>query len=458
MILRPFRLLALVLTLAASALNAQQVPESRAEIALSFSPVAKQAIPAVVNIYATRVVQQRLSPFAGDPFFERFFQPRTAPRLQNSLGSGVIVDPSGIVVSNHHVVGRATEIRVVLSDRREYAAEVLLSDEARDIAVLKVDADAPLPALEFADSDRAEVGHLVLAIGNPFGVGQTVTSGIVSGLARSARPGDGAEAYFIQTDAAINPGNSGGALVDMSGRLLGLNTSILTRSGGSNGIGFAIPSNLVRAYVERAEGDAQPWPWAGVTGQAVDSELAQALGMDRPTGVLLSELHPASVFAAAGLKPGDVVTSIDGLNVTSPGDLEYRFRTRPLGGSVEIAYLRGGAQARATLTVTAAPEDPPRDPVRMDGTANLFAGLLAETVNPAVIAEMGLPLNASGVVVREPGQAGRILGLRAGDVLEQINGRRIETTADLRVVARTLGRGVDLRLSRDGRRHALRFR
>lgn len=458
MTLRPFPLLALFLTLAASALPAQDVPQSRAEISLSFSPVAKQAIPAVVNIYATRVVQQRLSPFAGDPFFERFFQPRTAPRLQNSLGSGVIVDPSGIVVSNHHVVGRATEIRVVLSDRREYAAEVLLTDEARDIAVLKVEADAPLPALELADSDRAEVGDLVLAIGNPFGVGQTVTSGIVSGLARSARPGDGTEAYFIQTDAAINPGNSGGALVDMAGRLLGLNTSILTRSGGSNGIGFAIPSNLVRAYVDRAGEGAQSWPWAGITGQSVDGELAQALGLDRPQGVLLSEVHPASAFAATGLTPGDVVLEIDGLPVATPGELEYRIQTRPLGETARIVYLRGGSRAEARVDVAAAPEDPPRDPLRLGGTGNLFSGMLAETVNPAVVAEMGLPLNTSGVVVREPGQAGRLLGLRAGDVIEQVNSSRIETTADLEAVARTLDRGVDLRLSRNGRRHALRFR
>ncbi|MSU91621.1 PDZ domain-containing protein [Rhodobacteraceae bacterium 2CG4] len=453
-----FRPLVLVLTLVAGALPAQEVPQSRAEIALSFSPVAKQAIPAVVNIYATRVVQQRASPFAGDPFFERFFQPRAAPRLQNSLGSGVIVDPSGIVVSNHHVVGSATEIRVVLSDRREYDAEVLLSDEARDIAVLKVDADAPLPALELADSDRAQVGDLVLAIGNPFGVGQTVTGGIVSGLARSARPGDGTEAYFIQTDAAINPGNSGGALVDMAGRLLGLNTSILTRSGGSNGIGFAIPSNLVRAYVERAGEDPSPWPWTGVSAQAVDAELAQALGMDRPRGVLLSEVHPASALTAAGLAPGDVVLDIDGLAVATPGELAYRIRTRPLGASVQVRYLRGGKARTAALTVAAAPETPPRDSLRLGGSRHVLSGMMVENVNPAVIAELDLPLNATGVVVRDPGQAGRLLGLRAADVIEQINGRRIEDTEDLRAAARTVERGIDMRLTRDGRRHAIRFR
>ncbi|MBD3625327.1 MAG: trypsin-like peptidase domain-containing protein, partial [Rhodobacteraceae bacterium] len=324
MILRPFRLLALVLTLAANALNAQQVPESRAEIALSFSPVAKQAIPAVVNIYATRVVQQRLSPFAGDPFFERFFQPRTAPRLQNSLGSGVIVDPSGIVVSNHHVVGRATEIRVVLSDRREYAAEVLLTDEARDIAVLKVKADAPLPALELADSDRAEVGDLVLAIGNPFGVGQTVTSGIVSAVART-QVGLSDLNFFIQTDAAINPGNSGGALITMDGKLVGVNTAIFSKTGGSHGIGFAVPSNMVRFVLAGvAKGGVLVRPWLGAWGQPVTSELAESLGRAKPGGVLVNRVYPGGPADQGGLKQGDVILAVNDRAVPDPDALRFR--------------------------------------------------------------------------------------------------------------------------------------
>ena len=234
-----------------------QVPQSQAQVTLSFAPIVKQATPAVVNVYTKRIVAQSQSPFAGDPFFSQFFRDQVVtPRVQNSLGSGVIVSPDGIVVSNYHVVGEAAEIRVVLSDKREFDAAVLLADPETDLAILKLDSDAPFPYLPFANSEQAEVGDLVLAIGNPFGVGQTVTSGIVSGLARSGGDMGRGRGYFIQTDAAINPGNSGGALVDISGQLLGINTSILSQSGGSNGIGFAIPANLVRQYVEQAAAGA----------------------------------------------------------------------------------------------------------------------------------------------------------------------------------------------------------
>jgi S1-C subfamily serine protease len=246
------------------------VPESPAQIALSFAPVVKETAPAVVNIYARQVVQDRANPFAGDPFFDQFFQDfgDTRPRVQNSLGSGVIVVAEGIVVSNHHVIADATDIRVVLADRREFAARVLLDDPQSDLAVLKVDTDTPLPALPIGDSEALQVGDLVLAIGNPFGVGQTVSSGIVSGLARSAlQVGDGT-GYFVQTDAPINPGNSGGALVDMAGRLVGINTAIVTRDGGSNGIGFAVPSDLVAVVVAQALAGETAFrrPWAGVSG------------------------------------------------------------------------------------------------------------------------------------------------------------------------------------------------
>jgi len=220
-----------------------RVPQSPAEISLSFTPVVKRAAPAVVNIYARRIINTRSSPFSDDPFFQNLFRDFGVPRqrVQNSLGSGVILSEDGIVVSNYHVVAEATDIRVVLNDRREYSASVLLADQESDLAVLRLE-DAPeMPALDLRDSDSVEVGELVLAIGNPFGVGQTVSSGIVSGLARSGTATGNARGYFIQTDAPINPGNSGGALVDIDGRLIGVNTAILSRSGGSNGIGFALP-------------------------------------------------------------------------------------------------------------------------------------------------------------------------------------------------------------------------
>ena len=247
--------LLICLTWASAQVVAQDVPKSQAQINLSFVPLVKQTTPAVVNIYAKVVREARRSPFQGDPFFERFFEDfgGTRPRVQNSLGSGVILSDDGIVVSNYHVVGNATDIRVVLSDRREFDARVLLGDKASDLAILQLEDAKDLPFLGLRESDTVQVGELVLAIGNPFGVGQTVSSGIVSGLARSAGARGRAGGYFIQTDAPINPGNSGGALVDVNGALIGINTSILTRSGGSNGVGFAIPADLVAAFVAQSK-------------------------------------------------------------------------------------------------------------------------------------------------------------------------------------------------------------
>src|SRR5579883_1684512 len=297
---------------------AQTVPKSREAIRLSFAPIVKQAAPAVVNVFSRRVVRTSASPFADDPFFRRFFGDRSPfgipqDRVQNSLGSGVIVDPDGLIVTNHHVIQDAQEITVVLPDRREFEAKVLRSDERTDLAVLKVDPKGErLPTLPIGDSDSLQVGDLVLAIGNPFGVGQTVTSGIVSGLARTA-VGIGDFRSFIQTDAAINPGNSGGALIDLDGRLVGINTAIFSRSGGSIGIGFAIPTNMVRIVLQAASnGGRIVRPWLGASGQGVTADLAASLGLPRPEGVLLKEVVPGSPAAQAGLRVGDVVLAIEG--------------------------------------------------------------------------------------------------------------------------------------------------
>ena len=294
-------LLALVLALPSTAAMAQDVPASRAEISMSFAPVVKQTAPAVVNVYAQRrVAQQGFNPFGDDPFFRRFFgddgffgAPRE--RVQNSLGSGVIVDAGGLIVTNNHVIKGGTDIRVVLSDKREFEAKVVLADERTDLAILRINpGNARLPVVPFGDSDALEVGDLVLAIGNPFGVGQTVTSGIVSALSRT-QVGITDYQFFIQTDAAINPGNSGGALIDMAGRLVGINTAIFSRSGGSIGIGFAIPVNMVAAVVRSSEtGGKIVRPWSGADMQDVTAEIAESLGFDRPQGALIAQLHAAS--------------------------------------------------------------------------------------------------------------------------------------------------------------------
>ena len=331
-----------ILMLVASGLSAQQVPTSQAQMQLSFVPLVKEATPAVVNIYAKIMAEPRRTPLQRDPFFERFFRDPFAekPRVQNSLGSGVILSADGIVVSNYHVVGMATEIRVVLNDRREFSARVLLGDRDADLAILKIEAEEGLPFLPLRGSEGVEVGELVLAIGNPFGVGQTVSSGIVSGLARSgAGGGNTGLGYFIQTDAPINPGNSGGALIDMAGRLIGINTSILTRSGGSNGIGFAIPADLVAAFVEQARAGAERFgrPWAGIAGQPVDADMAGPLGLDRPGGIIVSGLHPASPFLEAGLDVGDVIVAVDGQPVNTPNEMVYRMSVAGLGRTTRIS-------------------------------------------------------------------------------------------------------------------------
>ena len=448
--------LALTLTLPVAA---ETLPESAEEIALSFAPVARATAPAVVNIYARQLVQDRANPFAGDPFFDQFFQDFAAPpRVENSLGSGVIVSAEGIVVSNHHVIADATDIRVVLADRREYPATVLLDDPQSDLAVLRVQAGEPLPALSLGDSDALQVGDLVLAIGNPFGVGQTVSSGIVSGLARSAlQVGDGT-GYFVQTDAPINPGNSGGALVDMNGRLVGINTAILTKDGGSNGIGFAVPSNLVAAVVAQAQASATRFqrPWAGMQAQEVDGALAEALGLDRPLGVMITRLHPQSPFAAAGLQDGDVVLSLGGAPINTPQEFIYRLSV--LGNGLQpLAYVQDGQLREAEIALAPAPDDPPRDEVTVTEDVILRGATLAR-INPAVIAELHLPLDAQGVAVMAARDFAREAGLQPGDVLVGLNGSPVATPAEALDLARQPSRRWQIDLIRQGQPLRLRFR
>jgi len=439
------------------------VPSSEAEIALSFAPVVKAAAPAVVNIYARRVVEsRRRSPFAGDPFFERFFRGLMPEgrRVQNALGSGVVVSSDGLVVSNHHVVGGAEEIRVVLADKREFDAELLLSDPDSDLAVLRLEDAEGLPALPLRTGPPPEVGDLVLAIGNPFGVGQTVTSGIVSALARQGTSPAGAAGYYIQTDAAINPGNSGGALVDMAGRLVGVNTAILSRSGGSNGVGFAIPAALVRQVtMQAAEGrHTLARPWVGLGGQPVDAAMAEALGLATPEGLIVSEIHPLSPFAEAGLQRGDVLLAIDGAPVSGPAELDFRLAALGLGAEVRVEWVRPERGRRdAVIRLGPAPEEPPRDPRRLDGPGP-FAGLEVATLNPALAEQLGVPYHAEGAVVLDPGPTGARAGFREGDLIRAVNGRAVRGSAELEGLAGRLGRVGEVVVERDGRRGVLRFR
>lgn len=438
-----------------------RVPTSSTEISLSFAPIVRATSPAVVNIYARRVVAARRSQFADDPFFRNFFgdAPMARPRIQNSLGSGVIVSSDGLVVSNYHVVSDATEIRVVLSDRREIEAQVILADEESDLAILKLATDAPLAHLALRDSDTVEVGELVLAIGNPFGVGQTVSSGIISGLARSGALVGSARSYFIQTDAAINPGNSGGALVDMAGRLVGINTSILTRSGGSNGIGFAIPANLVARFIEQAEEGRASFarPWAGVSAQSVDSGLAESLGMAVPDGIIVTDLHPESPFRAAGLVRGDVILAVDSQPVTSPPEMIFRMSVEGVGRSILLDVLREGSRRTVEVPMVVPPEEPARDRITLR-EGNGLGGLTASNINPAVQQELGLPMTAAGVVAEGVTALSARVGVRPGDIILGINGRPVQTTRDLLEGLAIPARSYQVELLRGGPKITLRYR
>ena len=426
----------LALSMPTMAYSEAVVPDSRVAVQLSFAPVVKATAPAVVNVYAKRMVASREQGLFGDPFFRRFFGDdgsfgRPRERVQNSLGSGVIVDPSGIIVTNNHVILGGSDIRVVLADKREFAAKLLLADGRTDLAVLKIDvADENLPALALGDSDNLEVGDLVLAIGNPFGVGQTVTSGIVSALART-QVGISDYQFFIQTDAAINPGNSGGALVNMGGELIGINTAIFSRSGGSIGIGFAIPVNMVKTVVLSAEtGKAVMRPWLGAELQDVSQEIADSLGLARPEGALIVGLHPDSPLTIAGLKRGDVVLAIEGKPIENARELGYRVATSPIGATPIIEYQRGGKRTETGITLIAAPETVSRDETLIKGK-NPLAGITAANLSPAVADELGLKADARGVAVTgiEGGPAARFF--RKGDVILEINGTAIDSVGVL---------------------------
>ncbi|MGH6988417.1 MAG: DegQ family serine endoprotease [Stellaceae bacterium] len=432
--------LVLIFVLAPPPLAAKTVvPTSREMIHLSFAPLVKKVAPAVVNVYSRRVVHTRAGPGAlfNDPLFRRFFgntMPFGVPRerIENSLGSGVIVDPSGLIVTNRHVIVGADEIRVVLSDRRQFKAKVILSDKRADLAILKIDTHGEkLPVLTLGNSDKIEVGDLVLAIGDPFGVGQTVTSGIVSGLARSI--GENDFGSLIQTDAAINPGNSGGALVDLDGKLIGINAAIFSPSGGSNGIGFAIPSNLVKSVIEAARhGGRVVRPWFGASGQAVSPALAQSFGLSHPEGVLIRDIVPGSPAASAGLQRGDVVLSVGGHDVNSPGELRFRIATENLHAHPVVKFWRDGGTHTAEVTLTAPPNLPPRDLTTLGGEEPL-AGATVGDLNPAFDAELGLDATKTGVIVRKvaAGSYAERFGIAPGDLIVSVNDTETDTVRTL---------------------------
>ncbi|MDE1936591.1 DegQ family serine endoprotease [Bradyrhizobium sp.] len=451
------RLLAafLISALAVTSAFAQdrRVPSSQAELRLSYAPIVQRVRPAVVNVYAAKVIQNH-NPLLDDPIFRRFFGvPGQQPeQMQRSLGSGVMVDPSGLVVTNNHVIEGADQVKVSLSDKREFEAEIVLKDTRSDLAVLRLkDVHEKFPTLDFANSDELQVGDVVLAIGNPFGVGQTVTHGIISALART-QVGITDYQFFIQTDAAINPGNSGGALVDMTGKLAGINTAIFSRSGGSQGIGFAIPANMVRVVVASARngGKAVKRPWLGARLQAVTPEIAETLGLRRPTGALVASIVSGSPAARAGLKPSDLIVAIEGQPIDDPNAFDYRFATRPLGGAAEIDVQRAGRPMKLTVPLETAPDGGRHEIVLT--TRSPFQGAKVANISPAVADEMHLDMDSEGVVVTDVADdsIAANYGFQKGDIIVAVNGENIAKTSDLERATHENSRVWRIKLVRGG--------
>lgn len=441
------------------------VPHDRGEINLSFAPLVKRTAPAVVNVYAKTIEHQQVQqggPF-DDPIFRQLFglgnngygPPRE--RVANSLGSGVIVDPTGIIITNNHVIKNGTDIRVALADKREFSANVVLTDERTDLAVLKIDVnDENLPSLHLGDSDDLEVGDLVLAIGDPFGVGQTVTSGIVSALARTS-VGASDYQFFIQTDAAINPGNSGGALVNMHGELIGINTAIVSRSGGSVGIGFSIPSNMVKTVIQGAEaGTKIVRPWMGGSFQDVSQDIADSLGFARPEGALIVDLHPQSPLKLAGLQRGDVILAMDGKLIDNAQELSYLIATSKLGERKLIEYRRGSLSRQASVRLIAAPETTERSVTNITGQTPM-AGLVVANLSPAVADEVGLPADSMGVVAMDVQAGPAQQFFRKGDIILEVNGQAIDNIETLRGALQQATRRWQIAFMRNGRKAYLRL-
>jgi Do/DeqQ family serine protease len=454
------RPLCLITILAAASISATAVAQDRrvpaqSDLRLSYAPVVQHVAPAVVNVYAAKVVQNR-NPLLDDPIFRRFFgvPGGLGNQVQRSLGSGVIVDASGLIVTNNHVIEGADEVKVSLADKREFEASLVLKDPRTDLAILRIkDGRERFPVLDFADSDALQVGDLVLAIGNPFGVGQTVTHGIVSALART-QVGVSDYQFFIQTDAAINPGNSGGALVDLTGRLVGINTAIFSRSGGSQGVGFAIPANMVKVVVTSAKtgGKAVARPWLGAKLQAVTADIADSMGLKRPSGALVASVAPNSPAASAGLKPGDLIVSVDGQDVEDPNAFDYRFATKPLGGNARLGVVRGGREQTVTVGLQVAPETP-RDEIVLRSRSP-FSGAKVANLSPALADELQVRNVEEGVVIVDvdSGSYASNLGFQRGDVIQEVNGERISRTHDLERLTKTPNRAWRIVIVRNGQK------
>lgn len=438
-----------------SAIQAEQVPHSIAQVKLSFAPVVEKTSPAVVSIQATQVLERAgLHSIFDDPFFEFFFgQPghtNRRKRISKSLGSGVIIRPDGVIITCYHVIRNAKHVKVKLSDHREYDADVVVVDKANDLAALRIKhhkKEDSLPYIKIRTRGHPKVGDPVLAMGFPFAVGLTVTVGIISASTRElgGRP-------VIQTDASVNPGNSGGALVDMYGELVGVPNTILSRTGASHGIGFALPSSLILAVLQAVDrGGEVVRPWSGALVQTVTKELASSIGMDVPRGVIVKVLSDQSPAAKSGLQKGDVITKINGYAVFDEEEFYVYFQSLPMDTPVNITFWRGGRTIKVSLTPTAPPLKPAPATTLLEGDHPL-RGVTVENLSPARNRKYGLASHKRGVVITGVNQKLMFAGFRRGDIILVLNGEEIDSVSELQDVLSSPMRSFQIILERDGQK------
>jgi len=432
-----------------------RIPPDAASLHYSFAPIVRHAAPAVVNVYSRRLVRQQL-----DPFWTLFSGGMARDRVEQSLGSGSIVRADGVVLTNHHNIAGAQEIQVVTADRREWPATVLLDDSHADLAVLKIDTKGErLPTIAINNASAPQVGDLVLAIGNPFGVGQTVTNGIVSAVARSDVTTND-YSYFLQTDAAINPGNSGGPLVDMNGDLIGVNTAIVSSSGASAGVGFAIPASIARQVVDAAfKGDhTVTRPWIGAKGQALTDEMAKSFGLASPRGVVVTDIWTGGAADRAGIVRGDVITAVGDDQIDDPAGLTYHIGARRPGEDVSVRIWRNGQARTLRVTIETPPDSPPADKRVIAGRSPL-SGATVINLSPASAQQYGGdPFASRGVMVVDVGAGfAHNIGVQPGDLIREVNGHKIATTADLVEATARDSLGWSLVIQRGGQIITARF-
>jgi serine protease Do len=427
-----------------------------------FAPVVKKVLPTVVNISSTKVVKtptESEGQMPDDDFFRQFFGgsargPRQMPQEQRErgLGSGVIVSPEGYILTNNHVVDGATDVKVTLSDKREFKARVVGADPKVDIAILKIDASG-LPSIVVGDSSKIQIGDYALAVGNPFGVGKTVTMGIVSATGRNNL---GIEAYedFIQTDAPINPGNSGGALINDRGELIGINTAIISHgSEGNQGIGFAVPVNLARTVMDEILKTGKVTrAYLGIVPQDVTPAIAKAFGVKEFTGALVGSVSADSPAQKSGLQNGDIILQLNGKPVEDANQLRMNISMMAPGTAAQLKVLRGGAERDMTATLGELPVEQAGVEKDSTGSPSELSGISVQNLNSNLAKQLGVPADAAGVVVTkvDPSSAAADAGLQRGDVIQEVNRKPIHNASDFEAAMRNSKDQTLLLVNRQG--------